>query len=337
MEQRNLLKDTRKHFSSLGLRLFIGTLIIYGVQYLALTIMNVIGETNPSIGYDVNIRFLATMLPMYAIAYPAFFLMMKQIPSQSTGEAKKMKFSQMFVAFLILYAGIYLSNIIGNIITAIIGIFKQGTVTNVMMELTGSINPIVNFLIVVICAPIMEELLFRKTLMDRTAAYGEGVSVVLSGLLFSLFHGNLNQFVYTFFMGAFFGFIYIKTRNIVYPIILHMIANFMGSVVSSLLLKFSGLYEIDAAVATVSTEAELMNVVAEHAVGLIIFFVYALCLIAFVIAGIVLFFVNRKKFSLQAGEITIQKGKRFLTIICNLGMGLFCIFWLINIVVQLFQ
>ena len=47
--------------------------------------------------------------------------------------------------------------------------------------------------------------------------------MLFSGLMFGLFHGNLNQFVYAFVLGLCFGFIYVKTGNIRYTIGLHML------------------------------------------------------------------------------------------------------------------
>ena len=65
---------------------------------------------------------------------------------------------------------------------------------------------IVTFLYMVICAPILEEYIFRKLIVDRTVKYGQGVAVVLSGLMFGLFHGNLNQFAYAFYWECFWHF-----------------------------------------------------------------------------------------------------------------------------------
>ena len=73
----------------------------------------------------------------------------------------------------------------------------------------------------------------------------------------------------------------------------------------------------------------------EHALGLMLFMLYALCLVGFVITGIVLFIVFRKKFSLTPGEIVIEKGQRFKTVVLNVGMLLFCIFWIVTIILQL--
>ena len=204
-----------------------------------------------------------------------------------------------------------------------------------MLDVIGSINPLVNFLVVVICAPIMEELMFRKMIVDRTASYGEGVSVIFSGLLFGLFHGNLVQFAYAFLLGAFFGYIYIKTKNIVYPIILHMLINFLGSFVSSLLIDASGYMELMEIMASDRAEAELLPFMMDHIVGLALFVLYTMALMGFVLTGIILFFVNLKKFKFETGEAPIEKGQKFKTVILNLGVILFSAFWIIQIIRQL--
>ena len=78
--------------------------------------------------------------------------------------------------------------------------------------------------------------------------FGEKPAVILSGLAFGLIHGNLTQFFYAFGLGIAFGYIFVKTGKVKYPIILHMIINFLGSVVSVLVLNAgmiaTGLYVI---------------------------------------------------------------------------------------------
>lgn len=328
--------ENRKHFSKLGLYLFLGTLIITGVQIVAAAILAELENVIPGIVENLDMVLIVTMVLTYAIAYPIVFLLLKKVPATEVTEKKKMKLGQMVIAFLMSYAGVYICNMIGMVFTTIIGMIRQEPVSNSIVELASSTNIGTNIFIMVICAPIMEELLFRKALIDRTIKYGEGVSVVLSGLLFGLFHGNLNQFVYAFFLGSFFGFIYIKTRNIKYTIILHMITNFMGSVLGMLILEVSGYMEILEVMTAGAGETELMNVMMDNIVGLMVLGLYALCLIGFVITGIVLFIVNRKKFALNAGEVVIEKGQRFKTIFCNLGMGLFCMVWIVMIILQLF-
>lgn len=329
--ENNVMKDTKKQFSKIGLVLFLGTLLIFGVQILSYAI----AANVPAVASNGNLSFLVGMMPMYIIAYPIIFLMFKKVPVQISGEKKKMRPLHFVAAFFMCYTATYLCNFLGNIVTAIIGAIKQSPVDNVMLNITSNIHPAVNFLVIVICAPIMEELLFRKSVIDRTAKYGEGVSIVFSGLLFGLFHGNLIQFGYAFLLGVFFGFIYIKTKNIVYTILLHMIINFFGSFIGSVVLEVSNYTEILNATTAGATEAELMTVMMDNMGGLAILFLYFIFLIGGIIAGTIIFFVNKKKFRLTAGEMTIEKGQRFKTIILNLGVILYSIFWIVQIILQL--
>ncbi len=330
----NILKDTRKHFSSIGMRLLIGTLIIYAVQFIAIGIINVLAPKVPVLAQNGSLVFILTMLPMYVIAFPIIFLMFKKIPVQQT-EKKKMSVKHLIAAFLICYAFMYAGNFFGIFVTYIIGIFKQGQVSNVMAEVTSSISLGANFFIAVICAPIMEELLFRKALMDRTLQYGEGTSIVLSGILFGLFHGNLNQFVYAFLLGIFFGFVYAKTRNVKYSIILHMVINFMGSFASTIVMRLSGYDKIYEAALSGASEAELTVLMTENAVGTMGYYAFMVFILVCMVAGIVLFIKNRKKFVLEAGEINLGKAGFFKVVLGNAGIILFSLFWIVMIVMQL--
>ena len=327
----------RKHFSKIGLSFCFATLMMLLVQNIALLIIDALGDRFPVFAESADVRLLCLMLPVYLIVYPLTFLLLKKVPATPMESKKKMKAGHLIVAAIMCYSIVYVFNIVGGILTFIIGLFKQSEVTNSFVEVSGSISIPTNLLLVVICSPILEELFFRKVLIDRTRKYGEGVSVVLSGLLFSLFHGNLNQAVYTFFMGCFLAFIYVKTNNITYSILLHMISNFIGSILANLVLKVSGFDQLALQLTNELSEAEMMNLLMENSTGIILFLGYAFGLICLVIAGIVLWIVTRKRFTLTPGEVVIEKGQRFKTVLCNVGMGLYCIFWMVEIIVQLLQ
>ena len=81
----------------------------------------------------------------------------------------------------------------------------------------------------VIGAPILEELAFRKVLLDRLHDTHEGYAAVISALLFGLMHGNHMQFFLAFFLGLIFAMVYQRTGRIVYTMILHAMINFTGT------------------------------------------------------------------------------------------------------------
>lgn len=302
------MTQNKKHFSKIGFRYLIGTILISVVQSIAMVIMGALGKSIPAIAEDYTYTFLATMLSMYIIGFPVMALLLKKVPAQDIGEKKKMSALQLIQAVFMSLALLYFFNLIGQAITMLIGTLKQDDVTNVLGALTASIHPLANLFIIAICAPIVEELLFRKILIERTIKYGEFFSAIFSAFVFALYHGNLNQFIYAIPLGCFFAFIYIKTRNIRYTIILHMIVNFFGSFVSQTLMDYS-----------------------ETLLG-----IYGIILIMAMIVGLVLLLVHRKKLTLLKTTESGEKAPGFKTAILNWGMGLYTILWTVVIIVMLF-
>lgn len=325
------MMSAKKHFSNIG-KLFLLETILFNV--LQIGVVNLFHLIMPKQMENSDFALIIQMLPVYLIAMPLIIWLLSRLPGDKP-EKKKMTAGQFILAMFMSYTVVYLSNIIGMVLTGVIGAIKGSGVSNVAVDLVTQISPITRMIVMVICAPIFEELIFRKMLVDKTIRYGEGIAVLLSGLMFGLFHGNLNQFAYAFTLGAFLAFIYVKTGNIRYTIGLHMFINFMSGVLGGWLLDlvdYNGLMEIT----TGGDSMAIMEFVASHAVGLAVFGCYVILLVGMVITGLVLFIANRKKFKLQKGEVVLEKGKRFSTIVLNLGMGLYCLAWLGMIIFQLF-
>ena len=322
-----LLKTYKKHFSSLGLMYFFGALIIIGVQ---VAVSMLVLAFAPSLLDNPNLSLLVSMLPTYAIAFPLTSLLIRQVPGVQM-KKHNMKPTQLLGAFAISYALMYLSNLAGQFFTNIIGIIKGSPVDDAIADLVSELNPLTAFFVMVLLAPALEEWIFRKLLVDRTIRYGEGTAIFLSGLMFGLFHGNLNQFVYTFLVGAFWAFIYVKTGRLRYTIYLHMALNFMGSIGS--------LFFLDA-ISTLEGGSSAMNgfhFLLGMLLPLAIVIPYLIVVFGLVISGIVLLVTNWKGFRLIPAELFIPKEKRFSVIFLNAGMILYVLFWIIQIILQLFM
>ncbi|MBR4085353.1 MAG: CPBP family intramembrane metalloprotease [Lachnospiraceae bacterium] len=326
----------KKTFSKIGLILFIGTILNIMIRRLA-------GYLSMFVTYSIpsgDFHFLVQMLSMYFVTFPIIFFLFKAVPTQPVIEQKKMKISHLITTILISYATTFLLNLLGTLIIGAIGMMMSNEVEHVMMTITGSISPFTNFLIIVICAPIMEELLFRKAIISRVSHYGEKIAILFSATLFGLFHGNLLQFGYAFVLGLFFGFIFVKTGRLLYTILLHMSVNFLGSFIGPIILEKTGALEFLNKFNELSGNetfySELMDITMEHMNGLLLLGLYEIFLLVMVITGLVLLIKSRKKFICNPGEITIEKGKRFTTMFINLGAILFCGFWLAQMVLQLF-
>lgn len=84
----------------------------------------------------------------------------------------------------------------------------------------------------VVCAPILEEILFRGLILESVRErLGVAWAIVLSALLFGLVHGNLMQGINAFVIGLILGYVYVKTRSLTATIIIHAFNNAIGYVV----------------------------------------------------------------------------------------------------------
>ncbi len=185
-------------------------------------------------------------------------------------------------------------------------------------------------------APIMEEFMFRKLLVDRTIKYGKGLSILLSGLMFGLYHGNLNQFIYAFVIGAFFAFMYIKTGNIKVTIGMHMIFNFIGGFLASNLLNMLNL-EDAMEIADSSDPQAILELVSKNPLGWLLYCAFIAFVFTALIAGIVLFivFCIKGKFKVKENAEAIPAMQGLGVIFTSLGMILYAIFFVALIVLQI--
>ncbi len=89
----------------------------------------------------------------------------------------------------------------------------------------GSIGALVlGFLVIVVAAPVVEELVFRGFLAESLRRRGKWAAVVLSAVAFSLAHLSLIQFRYYLVMGMVFGFVYWR-RGLIGSIAAHAAFN----------------------------------------------------------------------------------------------------------------
>lgn len=83
----------------------------------------------------------------------------------------------------------------------------------------------------VIIAPILEELLFRQFLLENLLPYGTGKAVLTSGILFGIMHMNVEQFLYSMFVGIIFGMVVVRTGKVRYAIYMHIMTSLFGAVI----------------------------------------------------------------------------------------------------------
>lgn len=111
--------------------------------------------------------------------------------------------------------------------TKIVDAFSKNTIQPYEhLELSNSYI-IFNGISSLILAPILEELLFRKYMFAKLLEkYSLNWSIIISSIFFSLIHiPSYSNLFPTFIFGIICCIVYLKTKNILYPIILHFLVN----------------------------------------------------------------------------------------------------------------
>lgn len=173
------------------------------------------------------------------------------------------------------FSATFLTTIIVMILSAI-GVLNLQTPLEFDLQDPKLIYYLLMFLV---SAPIIEELMFRRIPAPYLAKHGESFFCMMSALFFSLPHLNsmgLVSLLTTSIGGFTWAYAYIKTGNILLPILLHAHSNFFGAVMG--------------------------NLIPENILSL-----YMLIMMVLGVLNIILFFVNRKRFTLDGERRLIKK------------------------------
>ena len=204
MEEFNK-KEASSYFNKLGFAYLILSIIINGMQILFSDGLQMI---MPGIEDNFNLFFVIYYIGSLIIAYPLGIFIIKKMVSKSSNAPDNrledgenwMTRGRFFMCLIISWGLTYAGNILANIMTSLIGLIKGNTINNPLIGLIGETNIFVQIIAMVILAPMAEELIFRKILINRLIKYGEGCAVILSGVVFTLFHGNFSQAPYAFML-----------------------------------------------------------------------------------------------------------------------------------------
>lgn len=226
-------KDIRSVFSMMHFSLFVYLLASQGSSMLILLFASLFFVASTVDALSVNADFLLGLnaVCQYLIAFPIFILLCRGV-KRNTHAVKTKICAKSFWVFIVTAEGVMLlgaliASLLSRLFDGMLGISSDSVIDGM---LTSS-NPWVVFVCVCILAPIFEELIFRKILIDRLSTFGDGIAIVFSAVAFGLFHGNITQFIYATAVGIILGYLYTLTRRIEYTVVLHAILNFLGGLV----------------------------------------------------------------------------------------------------------
>lgn len=323
------LKPARKTFSRVGLAMTVILVITSVLQSLWFVLPDAIwGEGNWMTGSSWGM-WLGTFIPIYLIAIPVGLLIMRPLPAEAPQD-HKLKVSEFLLLLPMCYCLTYAGNLIGTFLSVVL---SGGTAENAITEYAMDTNPL-KILVMVILAPLLEEYVCRRQIIDRTRKYGEKTAAILSAIAFGLLHQNLFQFFYAFALGLVFSYIYLRTGRLRYTVLLHGIINFMGSVIAPWILSIADLEALNTLDLDAPAEI-LLPALGQILPGLLVYLLYATLLWGLSVAGLVLLILKRKQIVWQESPEQLPKGTAVKTVYFNVGMVVYVLLCLASIVLTL--
>lgn len=125
------------------------------------------------------------------------------------------------------------ASLYGMVLESILNRVGLSALSSIESATSGS-DTISMFLYAGVCAPIVEELMFRGFVQQSLKPFGKKFAIFGSAFLFGLFHGNLFQSPYAFLVGLVFGYVAME-YSIAWAMLLHMFNNLvLGDVLQRL-------------------------------------------------------------------------------------------------------
>lgn len=114
--------------------------------------------------------------------------------------------------------------VVGLFELTVLEIEPESENTQMIMDITRSIP--LFMIIPMFVAPILEEIVFRKIIFGKLHEHMNFFfAALLSALIFGIIHGEMEHLLRYASMGFVFAFLYVQTKRIIVPIIVHMALN----------------------------------------------------------------------------------------------------------------
>lgn len=200
-----------------------------------------------------NVSWIVNDLSAYLIPGISAFLLFRRELREKISYPPHPNASPVLNSGLTFFAACFLGSLAGIFADAVAGIldslFGTGEIPDAMEGTlpsqgeTGSFG--VMFFFVAVAAPVFEELIFRKLLLQPLRRHGDWFAIIMTALMFGLYHGNFDQMPYAFVVGVLFALLAVNTNSVIPSMILHLLNN-ASVTLSQYLVKVTG--EVEPAV-----------------------------------------------------------------------------------------
>ncbi len=179
-------------------------------------------------------KYLAYLLPQlcFAAAAVLYFVRTKQSPKQTYCGCKWYDFP---IALVLQFGLMFSLTYLNHWFIEFLGLFGYQQAGSTLPAL-GGWNLLPAILVIALLPAVFEETIFRGILSKNMheAGWGTAATVVISGAMFSLFHGNPEQTLYQFVCGMCFALVALRSGSVLPTMVAHFANNALILVLTSL-------------------------------------------------------------------------------------------------------
>ena len=227
MERKSLsIKDSSLSFILAFLLSQLGVIVAMCVTMIAYRISNS-NLNNFEIFLNSASGYLISSLALYLIITCVFIFFNRKKENQITQPVKLKKFLMYVLIAISSFLCLYPIVVCFDSMLIKCGI----SLSSIPYSLTTK-SYFISLISLVIAPAICEELLFRGLIFKGLKKHGKSFAIIISSLMFSLFHMSISQTIYPILMGLLLSVIMFYENNIYYCIAVHLTNNFLSLTLS---------------------------------------------------------------------------------------------------------
>lgn len=186
---------------------------------------------------DETFKFLPEQtLTIVCSALGAFIVFLRYGPRKGTLLKSNNKMTG--TGFFVMFGAFFMAQLVSMLPSLLVVklTVNEESVQNLTLFGTTNENPIMTFLFMGLCCPICEEIVFRGCIGNNYKKYGIWFGMIISTLLFSMYHANIYQLISTFLPGIVLFYVAMN-YSLKWSILFHFINNTLSSSAVPLLQK----------------------------------------------------------------------------------------------------
>ena len=166
-EVKNMTHDgiKRQSLNRFGAAFFALLAITEVLQYGTQIVLEKIKSSIPE---HPAFLLVLSVAPLYFIALPVCIAILGKPRADIEPVRTKMPISRFLLAIVISFGVMFAGNLIGNLLSYIFALASGTEITNPLVDVITDSSPLLMFLTTVIIAPIGEELIFRRLIINHT-------------------------------------------------------------------------------------------------------------------------------------------------------------------------